>query len=35
MSIEWYNESKVQVRFNDDIFTDRNDHAIKKNNLAE
>jgi hypothetical protein len=35
MSLEWYDESKVQIRFNDDIFTGRKEHAIKKNNLAD
>ena len=35
MSMEYYNDSKVQVRFNDEIFIGRKDHAIKRNNLAD
>ena len=35
MSLDYYVDSKVQVRFNDDIFIDRNDSAIKKVNLAD
>jgi hypothetical protein len=35
MSLEWFNESKVQIRFNDDVFKGRRDHAIKINNHAD
>ena len=35
MSLDYYVDSKVQVRFNDDIFIDRNDSAIKKVNSAD
>jgi hypothetical protein len=35
MSLEWYDQSKVQIRFNDDIFTVRREHAIKNNNFTD
>lgn len=34
MSLDWNDESKVQIRFNDDVFKMRNDYSLKRNNFS-
>ena len=35
MSLEFYQKNKVQVKFNDEIFIERLDHAIKKKTFQD
>ena len=35
MSLDWYNTSKVGIRFNDEISSERKHHTLKKNNGAD